>query len=418
MRHVRGDCRDQAALFPLSLDELIPPAHCVRVLDAFVDRLDLAELDFRHAIPRDTGRPPYDPADLLKLYLYGYLHQIRSSRRLERKCRRNVELMWLLHQLAPDFKTIADFRKDNGSAVVSVCREFVRFCRSVGLVAGELVAIDGSKFRSVASPRSVLYQGKLRHEIARLDAHIAEYMRALEESDSAASSERRDDEAAMRRALDVLAARRAKAQSAREVLVAKGVTHEVPGEPEARLMKTGDGMSEVCYNMQQAVDAKHGLIVHHELTTDANDTRQLWPVARATQAALDGKSFAVVADAGYSNGEQLEACEAAGIIPFVSTNRHVKARGEPDTYFGRDAFRFDPMANTYQCLGGHTLKQKKRDPRYRLRIYATSKCFSCPLKAQCTPGRQRLMSRHYEEAAFERAAQRNFGGGRVRKASP
>jgi len=393
-------------LFPLSLDELIPPAHLVRVLDAFVDRLDLADLGFRHAVTKDTGRPPYDPGDLLKLYLYGYLQQIRSSRRLERECHRNVELMWLLHQLAPDFKTIADFRKDNGPAVVSACREFVRFCREVGLVAGELLAIDGSKFQAASSRRGVVLMGELSREIARLDAHIAEYVRALDEADASSPEIQHESEAAARRALEALCAKRDAAEAARSALTDKKVTYEVPGEPEARLMRTGDVPSSLCYNVQQAVDSKHGLIVHHEVTTDVNDKRQLWPVASATQAVLDGQPIAVVADAGYANGAQLAACEKAGITAFIPMNRNIKVRGPGDAYFGREAFPFDPVANTFSCPGGHTLRKKKLDRRSHLFIYVTRKCLSCPLKPQCTPGRQRILSRHSEEAAFDRAAQR------------
>src|SRR5690606_24306995 len=189
MQYIQGEARSQGSLFPQSLDELVPEDHLVRVIEAYVARLDLRVLGFSKAQARQTGRPSYDPADLLKLYLYGYFQRIRSSRRLEAECQRNVEVMWLLGRLAPDFKTIADFRKDNGAAFAATCRAFVQFCRQVGLIAGQLVAIDGSKFQAVASARKQLSLKQLKRQQERLEKHITDYLAQLEAADRAEADE-------------------------------------------------------------------------------------------------------------------------------------------------------------------------------------------------------------------------------------
>lgn len=393
-------------MFPVALDELVPAGHLVRVIEAYVARLDLAALGFAKAQPKATGRPPYDPADLLKLYLYGYLNQVRSSRRLERECARNVELMWLLNRLAPDFKTIADFRRDNGPAFVAVCAGFVQFCRAQRLLGGELVAIDGSKFQAVASKRQAITAKQLAKAKAKLAARVAEYLTQLETADqteggAGAQPERGAVEAALAKLRD----RQARLEEVEALMKARQTSQHVQGEEEARLMRSGQGRAMVAYNVQTAVDAQHGLIVHHAVTNEAGDNRQLQPMAEAAKAVLAQEALTVVADAGYSNGEQLQACEQAKITPLVPVNRAVNNQGEGGLY-GKEAFHYDTEADTYRCPAGETLVRKQIHRASRLIYYRTDACAGCLLKSQCTRGKQRTVTRHFDEAAFERMAER------------
>ena len=336
MGFVTGRSRDQGSLFPVVLDDLVPQEHLVRVIDAFVSRLDLVGLGFGKAEPAATGRPPYDPGDLLKLYLYGYLNQVRSSRRLERECGRNVELMWLLNRLAPDHKTIAEFRRGNALAFKAVCRAFVRFCAEAQLIGGQWVAIDGSKFQAVASKRSVVTAAKLDEQLKSIDRQVQGYLETLEAADQAEAGTEEPNKEAVREALARLEGRRADVASAQAILEELKASQHVVGEPEAKLMKTGHGPSLVAYNVQTAVDAKHKLVVHHEVTNELADNRSLLPMATAAQEALGAATLSVVADAGYSNGEQLKGCEQAGITPYVPVQRALNNQGE-GRYFERAA---------------------------------------------------------------------------------
>lgn len=404
MGYVKGEAPGQSSLFPPSLDELVPDDHPVRVIEAFVAALDLGELGFERAEAGVMGRPAYDPADLLKLYLYGYLNRIRSSRRLERECRRNVEVMWLLGKLAPDFKTIADFRRRNSQAFVQVCRAFVRFCAKAKLLGGELVAIDGSKFQAVSSKRGVVTRRALAEESRRLEARIGQYLKSLDEGDREEREEPVDRQA-VAAALEELRSRKADTDRGLKVLEDLDEAQHVACEPEARLMRTAHE-PVVAYNVQSAVDAKHGLIVHHEVTNVGNDTTQLEPIAKAAQEALGGGPLSVVADAGYSNGTQFEACEQAAITPFVPLNRAPQhADGE---FFGTTRFRYDYASDTYHCPAGKVLMLKQLNQTQKRRIYAASAadCASCGLKERCTGAKRRFIQRHWHEGAFERMQKR------------
>lgn len=404
MGYVKGEAPGQSSLFPPSLDELIADDHPVRVIGAFVNGLDLGALGFERAEPNVMGRPSYDPADLLKLYLYGYLNRVRSSRRLERECARNVEVMWLLGKLAPDFKTIADFRRCNGQAFVRVCRAFVQFCAKARLLGGQLVAIDGSKFQAVASKRRVVTQRSLAEEGRKIEARIGHYLKALDEADG---EEREEpiDRVAVAAALQELRARKANCDQARGVLEELGEAQHVAGEPDAKLMRTAHGQ-EVAYNVQTAVDAKHGLIVHHEVTNRGTDNEQLEPVAKAAQEALGGGVLSVVADAGYSNGTQFEACEVAGITPFVPINRAPQRAG--GEFFGTERFRYEAASDRYRCPAGKVLvlKQVNRPQMHRIYAARVDDCTSCAMKRQCTAASRRYIQRHWHEEAFERMAAR------------
>lgn len=403
MAYVSGDARGQAALFPVVLDDLVPDDHAVRVIDAFVAGLDLGELGFEKAQPAATGRPPYDPGDLLRLYLYGYLNQVRSSRRLERECGRNVEVMWLLHRLAPDHKTIADFRRMNAAPFKAVCRSFVRFCAEAELIGGQWVAIDGSKFQAVASKRAVVTAAKLDEQLAGIDRQVQGYLESLDAADEAEVDGAGTNKQAVREALVRLQERRADVASTKAILTELGHAQHVVGEPEAKLMKTGQGPSAVAYNVQTAVDAKHKLVVHHELTNEPNDLRSLLPMASATKDVLKTEALNVVADAGYSNGLQAKACEAAGITPYVPVQRAGNNHGD-GTYFDRSAFSYDERRDRYRCPAGQILR--RTGTSNELILYTTKACGSCALKPKCTGAKQRWVSRHRAEDALERMRER------------
>ena len=398
MGYVRGEDRGQAALLPAAIEDYVAAVAPVRVIDAFVDGLDVSGLGFGRSVPAATGRPPYDPRDLLKLYVYGYLNEVRSSRRLERECSRNVEVMWLLRRLAPDFKTVADFRRDNGAAIVGTCRAFVLFCRDQGLFTARLVALDGSKFRAAASTKRVMGRREIAEEAVRLDRRIAEYLAGLDESDA-----REPDEApnATAAALQVLKSRRAELDRLAAKLDAQERNTLVEGELDARPMGIGKGPKPPSYNVQTAVDADTGLIVHHEVTSEPNDTRQLYPMAKATMDTLGVSNLTVVADAGYSSGTTAAACEADGITACVPTNRSIHSQGD-GRMFGRSAFVYQPEADTYTCPAGHHLTRKQVMHRDRLIVYAARDCAGCSLKPRCTTAERRFVSRHLNEDALER----------------
>jgi transposase len=398
MSYIPGEDRGQAALLPAVIEDYVAADAAVRVIDAFVDGLDVRGLRFGRSVPAAMGRPPYDPRDLLKLYLYGYLNEVRSSRRLERECFRNVEVMWLVRRLAPDFKTIADFRRDNGGAIVGACRAFVLFCRDQGLFAARLVALDGSKFRAAASAKRVMGRREIADEARRLDRRIAEYLADLDESDA---SEPDEVPSATTAALEVLKMRRAELDRLAAKLDDEDRNTLVEGEPDARPMGIGKGPKPPSYNVQTAVDAETGLIIHHEVTGEPNDTRQLYPMAKATKDVLGVASLTVVADAGYSSGTVAAACEADGITACVPTNRSIHSQGD-GTIFGRSAFVYQPEADTYMCPAGHVLTRKQAKRRDHLIVYVARDCAGCSLKSRCTTAERRFVSRHLHEDALER----------------
>jgi len=333
----------------------------------------MAKLGFVRAEPADTGRPGYDPRDLLKLYLYGYLQQVRSSRRLEAECQRNVEAMWLLGRLQPDYKSIAEFRRMHSQAVTKAGAELVRLARSVGLVKGETVAVDGSKFRAVSSAKSVRERDAVKRYLEQLDA--------ADEQDEVVI-----DSSAVQAALEKL---------------------KSDPEPEARLMRMANGFAPA-YNVQIAVDAEHALIVAQKVTDEATDNRSLLPMAEAAKEAVgDPGSLNVVADAGYSNGEQAEACEAQGIVPYVPANRAINNQGN-GTLFDRTEFIYDEKTDTFRCPAQQTLtrKQLQRHKKRVIYVAAAQTCGVCPLKHRCTNAPQRFLHRHLHDGALQRMQQR------------
>jgi transposase len=398
MGHVQGEWREQRLLLAPSLDEVLASDHPVRLIDAFVVGMDLAALGFSKVATQATGRPPYDPADLLRLYVYGYLNQIRSSRRLEREAGRNLEVQWLINHLTPSFKTIADFRRDHAASIVGVCRAFVRFCADQSLYGGELVAIDGSKIEAAASREKVITPRILEKRMAAIEGKIAHYLAAMDEADQAeAAAEGAPPDIAA--ALAVLRARRDEVQAQAQALADEGLSQRVIGEPEAKLMRTARAGHKVAYNAQTAVDDKHGLIAAFDLTSEGNDQRQLLPMAEQAKAALEAETLTVVADVGYSNGEQGRACEAAAITAVVPRQRTVNPKNSG--LFTRDAFAYDAAKNSWTCPAGETLVQIKVDHAKRKTTYATRACGGCALKGACTKAKRRMILRSFDEDAME-----------------
>lgn len=405
MGHVEGESRYQRLLMGPSLDEVVDAAHPVRVIDAFVDTLDLGGLGFSKVAAEATGRPPYRPADLLKLYIYGYAQQMRSSRRLEREAGRNIEVQWLVNRVTPSFKTIADFRKDHAEAIVGVVRAFVRFCRGQSLYGGELVAIDGSKVEAAASRKTVITPKSLAKQTAALDAKIREHLAAMDLADQQeAAAEAKTGPADVAGALEALRQKRDLVQAQAKALADEGLTQRVVGEEEARLMKTARHGHQTAYNAQTAVDAKHGLILAFDLVNDCNDLNQLLPMAEAAKEELEAERLTAVADTGYSNGEQGQACEAAGVTAVVPRAQTVNAK-YPDL-FSREAFAYDEESDNYTCPAGETLNPITVSKTEQKTYYATKACDDCPLKPKCTKVDRRTIARPFYEGAKEAMHQR------------
>ncbi len=397
MAHVTGASRYQATLFPEVLDEVVGPDDPVRVIDAFVETLDLAALGFSKVAAEEMGRPPYAPGDLLKLYIYGYLHRIRASRRLEAETHRNVQVMWLLNRLTPAFKTIADFRKDHVEAIVGVCRAFIRFCREQSLFGAELLAIDGTKVAAVATRKQVMTPKRIKKMNAAIDGKIAEYLASMDEADreEPGSAGKPADIAA---AIEALKAQKARLQGQAEDLAARGLKQMVMTEREAKLMRTPHGHA-VAYNAQTAVDVEHKLIVAFDLTNEGNDYRQLHPMAVQGKAAVGADEVTVVADTGYSNGEHGALCERDGITAIVPRAETVNPNGAQ--YFSRDRFSYDRESDSWRCPAGATLSLFKTSHTQKKKEYTSRSCGSCALKPQCTEAARRVIVRDFYEDARE-----------------
>lgn len=399
MRYIQGDDRYQITLLPRVIDDYVSTNAPVRVIDAFVDSLDFGALGFERASPACVGRPGYDPRDMLRLYIYGYLNEIRSSRRLERECGRNLELMWLLRGLAPDFKTIADFRRDNGKGIIGACHAFVLFCKEQGLFNAQLVAIDGSKFRAAASARRLYDRQALGDEREKLDERIAYYLSRLDDEDESEASEH----ARVGAALAALEERKAKLKTLAAQLETSERTYIVEGEPDARPMGAGRGKKPPSYNVQTVVDADAGLILHHDVTDEATDSRLLYVMAKAAKDALVIERLKVVADTGYASGMAAAACEANHITACVPVNRSLNNQGD-GKLFDRTAFTYDAHQDRFVCPSGHPMPRKQTmNARAQIVYHAREEhCSTCALKPKCTTARRRIVTRHLKEDALER----------------
>jgi transposase len=407
MSHIRGADRSEVLLFPPALDDYITQDNPVRFIEAFVLSLDLVELGFARATPAATGRPGYDPADLLKLYVYGYLNRIRSSRLLEREAARNVEVMWLLGRLTPDFKTIADFRRDNLEAIKAVCRQFTLLCKRLDLFGGELVAIDGSKFRADNSRKRNFNPPKLERIIKALDERITSYLAEMERQDAAEPSATRRSAGELRAKIEQLKGRRQFHEEIAKRLRESGVQEISLTDPDSRLMTVGQGL-DVCYNVQTAVDSRHRLIVHHEVSNAHTDEGCLVGMATTAKKVLEVETLEVVADKGYYAGEEIKRCEEQGIVTYIPKVRVVPRL--KNQLFTKDDFRYDPLTDTYTCPEGARLTHRFTTPErngVKQRYYRTTACKTCAARAVCTENnRGRTIKRLMDEDVLERMAER------------
>ncbi|MHC1998853.1 IS1182 family transposase [Methylobacterium sp. CM6241] len=405
-RFIAGEDRQQITLLPDCLDDYITADNPVRLVEVFVDELDLTALGFAGAVPEATGRPAYHPATLLKIYLYGYLNRVPSSRRLERESQRNVELIWLTGRLMPDFKTLADFRKDNGSAIQAACAQFVVLCRRLNLFSKAVVAVDGSKFKAVNNRDKNFTAAKVEARMAQVETSIGRYLAALDRADrepsdiaEARTTRLKEKIAGLREQMQVLQARGRQVEAAPDRQISLT-------DPDARSMATsGKGTGMVGYNVQAAVDAEHHLIVAHTVTNIGNDRTQLAPMGLLAQAATGCDTLTVLADRGYLNGEQVLACEGTGVLPCVPktlTSGHAK-RG---LFTGQD-FVYDAENDHYTCPAGqHLTKGPARSDRRaegdEMDHYRNlTACLDCALKPRCTPAETRRVKRWVHEGVLD-----------------
>jgi len=401
-KFIEGQDRSQGTLFPERLDDYVEEDNPVRVIDVFIDDLDISGLGFKSE-PAATGRPGYHPKMMLKLYVYGYLNRVQSSRRLEVEAQRNIELMWLTGRLAPDFKTIADFRKDNGEAIRLVCREFVMLCKKLNLLSEKLVAIDGSKFKAVNSRDKNFTRAKMQRRLRDVESAIERYLARLDQADR--SEPAPDDAKTLQDKVAKLREEMARLKKL-EVRMLEAPDQQLSmTDPDARSMNSR-GTGVVGYNVQSAVDSKNHFIVVHEVINVGSDRSQLATMAQQAKEVLDADELEVVADRGYYNGNEIRACEQAEIaayLPKPATSPN-KAKGQ----FDRSAFDYIKQDDEYECPAGERLPHHstRTEAGKKFKRYWTSACSSCEIKAQCTTGNERRVSRWEHEEVLERAQAR------------
>ena len=387
MSYIEGIARNQLILFPEAIDDYIEEDNPVQFIDAFVDSLGLEGLGFRYSRPEATGRPPYNPADMLKLYLYGYLNRIRSSRSLEKETHRNVELMWLLKKLSPDFKTIADFRKDNKKAIKQVCREFTLLCKRLELFGGELIAIDGSKFRAVNSKKRNFSEAKLKKAIREIDEKINGYLIELDDNDKEEAHISRSDAKDIKAKVMMLKERGRKYRDLLTELKDSGETQVSLTDRDSRAMLNNHRV-EICYNVQTAVDSKHKLIIDHEVINKATDSDQLSLMSKRAKEILGVEELEVLADKGYYDSVEIKECVDNGITPYIPEPASTVSRDVniPQPSYYKDKFRYDAEEDVYICPGGNKLTFRGVTTQHGrvMRLYKSKDCQGCPAKGRCT----------------------------------
>jgi transposase len=411
--YIRGSERGQHILFPSTLDEYVDEGNPVRVIAAFVGALDFAGLGFVRGEAAETGRPGYDPRLLLGLFIWGHLNKVRSSRKLERECGRNLEAMWLMENLRPDFKTIADFRKDNGEPIKQTVVKFRLWCLGEGLYGREMVAVDGSKFKAVNNSERNFTKKKLAQMIERESVGVAEYLKAIEaadQEDAAAAPEPQLSGEQLREKLSKLKEQLTKHEQLEQTLKDIGESQISLTDSDARLMKTSKG-SEVCYNVQTVVDSKHKLIAAYEVTNQGNDLGQLAQMAQQAKEALGVEILTVLADGGYFDGDTIKECEEAGITAYLPLPQSGAANQRG--LFPSQKFTYDEARDLYVCPQGEELtfrSQEKGSNKKLYRLYRTDACGACPLRAQCTTARRgRKLRRWIHEDVLERLRERIRG---------
>jgi transposase len=407
-RFIEGMDRSQSTLFPEYLEDWVDEDNPVRVIDVFVNELDLGELGFVGVDPEITGRPSYHPSVLLKLYIYGYLNRVQSSRRLEREALRNVEVMWLTGRLAPDHKTIADFRKDNGRAIRQVCARFVALCRVMGLLTEASVVIDGSKFKAVNNRDKNFTRAKMERRMAQIEESVARYLQQLDTADRQEPSEAlKTKTSRLKEKIEKLKEEMRRLVGLQAVMLATPDQQISLTDPDARSMATsGRGSGVVGYNVQVAVETKHHLIIAHEVTNVGSDRSQLSHVAQEAKAVLQTDSLDAIADRGYFSGDEILACENAGII--VTLPKPMTSNSKAEGRFGKQDFRYVPYEDVYICPAGERLTYSftTEDKGSVLRRYRTNACQRCASKHSCTTAKERLISRWVHEHVLEAVQRR------------
>ena len=397
---VEGEDRTQSTLFPERLDEYIGEDNPVRVIEVFVDALDLKGLGFERHQPHAMGRPPYHPSTLLKLYIYGYLNRIQSSRRLERETQRNVEVMWLTQRLMPDHKTISNFRMDNGKAIVGVCREFVGVCRRLELFTQAVVAIDGSKFKAVNHRDKNFTEAKMKARQKRVERSIARYLAELDEADRAQPSVPEAKVSGLQDKLTKLKEEMARLEALEQRRLNAPDKQISLSDPDSRSMKTR-GTGIVGYNVQAAVEPEHHLIVAHEVTNVGSDRAQLAAMAEQAREAMDTEELSAVADRGYYSGTQIVDCEDAGITAYVP--KPLTSSGRKTGRFTKQDFVYEPEHDQYRCPAGEALTWRYVSVEHgmNLNVYWATACKDCSIKAQCTTGPERRVKRWEHEEVLD-----------------
>lgn len=401
-RFIEGADRTQSTLLPDCLDDYIAADNPVRAVDAFVEELDLRVLGFEGAEPAATGRPGYHPAVLLKLYIYGYLNRVPSSRRLEREAQRNVELMWLTGRLTPDFKTIADFRRDNGPGIRNACRRFVQLCRDLALFSEAIVAIDSSKFKAVNSRDRNFTPTKIERRQQQIDESIQRYLEALETADRTQRPEVEAKTERLREKIDTLRQQMRRMQRIKEQLKDEPDQQRSLTDPDARaMMSQAKGTGIVGYNVQTAVDTQHHLIVSHEVTNVGNDRQQLTKMAVAAREAMGKRKLQALADRGYFNSPEIKAATDAGITPLVP--KPITSNAKAEGRFSKADFIYLKRSDAYQCPAGERApyRYSSVENGLTLRRYWPSACPQCPLKGRCTTGDFRRITRWEHEEVLE-----------------
>jgi transposase len=411
MNYIAGSDRQEVLLLPEALEDYLAPENPVRFIEAFVAQLDLAQAGFKNAQLNETGRPPYHPGDLLRLYLYGYLNRVRSSRGLEREAARNLEVIWLLRKLRPDFKTIADFRRDNGSGIKAVCRDFTLLCRRLELFGGELVAIDSTKIKAQNAKGRNYSQARLAALLQEVETKVQSYLEELEARDAEEASVANPERLSVAQLEEKIAHLKQRQEELKELAPQVAQEGQVSlTDPDSRAMSMGRG-STIGYNVQAAVEAKHSLIIATEVTQTTSDLNALGTMALKAQEALgaEKQNLKVVADKGYYNGKEVLLCQEIGVTPYIA--KPLTSANTAQGLYGKEKFKYEAKENCYYCPAGEKLTYRfsTHELGRAISYYRTTACGQCRLKSQCTRNKKnrsitRLCGEEAQEAMAERVA--------------
>lgn len=406
MKHIQGTSREQTILFPESINDYIEEDNEVRFIEAFVENISLREMNFKHSSTKSTGRPPYNPSDLLKLYIYGYLNKIRSSRRLEKETKRNVEVIWLMKKLTPDFKTIADFRKDNTKALKEVTKQFVFVLKKLDLFGNELVAIDGSKFRAQNGKKRNFSSKKLKRTVKEIDSKIDQYLNELDENDKQEQSTKKISKEELEEKIASLKKRKTDYQDLVDKMEESKVNEISLTDPDAKSMLNSQRV-EVCYNVQTSVDNKHKLIVDYEVTNCPADQGLLYSMATRSKEILGVDTLEVLADKGYYDAKDIKKCVDENLALLIPRPKRV--RSKTDEWYSKEKFIYDKKSDTYKCPSGSTLTLMRLSnfKGKKMQVYSTKKCANCNIRDKCTDSYfGRTITRWEHEEILERMEER------------